>query len=217
MSDLFVIDGSNGKFTQKRWNTFCSYITSEDESINIKVDSLNNDFTYNELIILMKTQEFVDFFKSHMNSICEFTSNFAKLIVDTNDIVYWTKQKNGEFIRIDKLLSEAKINCANKPKERANSSKRVKSTSTNNTTLMKVAASIQTETDVEDITLFEGDTKSCVKFINEYYSKQSIRTHFDDSKKIMFIINYTSEDDLLVDNNWKTIQQLEIEGVIKTI
>lgn len=212
MSEVYMIDATGGKFTQKRFNEFCSYIKTEKELIHIVVDEMDECVPFDQLKELLETQELVEIFKSKPNDICSFACENAALIVDTNDVIWWQKQKDSVFTRTDKLFSEVQINSVSTPKE-----KKTSSTSTpRRSQTFKIAAGVQIGAEITELELFEGDNKASVAFINEYYAKQNIRSRFDESKVVKFVVNYNDEEELCISTNWKTIDELELEGVVTT-
>lgn len=210
MSEVYMIDATGGKFTQKRFNEFCSYVKTEKELIHIVVDDIDECVPFDQLKELLETQELVEMFKSMPNNICSFACDDAALVVDTNDVVWWQKQKDGVFTRTDKLFSEVQINSVSVSKEKKTSS----TPTSRRSQKLKIAAGIQSGAEITELELFEGDNKACVAFINEYYATQNIRSRFDESKVVKFVIGYNDEEELCVSTNWKTIDQLELEGVV---
>lgn len=83
--------------------------------------------------------------------------------------------------------------------------------------IYKIAAGIQVGTDINELELFEGDNKESVAFINNYYSKAQIRSKFDENQVVKFVVNYANDDELCISTNWKTIVELELEGVVKIV
>lgn len=212
MADIYTIDATGGKFTQKRFNEFCSYIKKEDELVNLVVDDASVSVPYLHLRQFLELPEVVDIFKSKPDNICSFTCEDAALIVDTNDVLWWLKQKDGVFTRTEKLFSEVQINTASQPKEKS-----VKAPTTKRGQIYKIAAGIQVGADINELELFEGNNKESVAFINNYYSKAQIRSKFDENQVVKFVVNYTNDDELRISTNWKTIDELELEGVVKLV
>ena len=101
MADIYTIDATGGKFTQKRFNEFCSYIKTENELVHIVVDDIDECVPYNQLRALLETKELAEIFESKPNDICSFACEDAALIVDTNDVTWWQKQKDGKFVKMD--------------------------------------------------------------------------------------------------------------------
>lgn len=214
MNDIHIIDATGGKFTQKRFNEFCSYIKKEDESIYIIVDEIDKSVNFAQLRAFLEMPETVELFKSNQNKSCCFGCENALLTVDTNDVLWWLKQKDGKFTRTEKLFSEVQIDSVSKKNEKSTKTS-TSSTTTKRGQIYKIAAGIQIGNDINELELFEGDNKSSVAFINKYYSKALIRSKFDESQVVKFVVNYTHDDDLCISANWKTIDQLEFEGVVK--
>lgn len=212
MADIYTIDATGGKFTQKRFNEFCSYIKTENELVHIVVDDIDECVPYNQLRALLETKELAEIFESKPNDICSFACEDAALIVDTNDVTWWQKQKNGKFVRTEKLFSEVQINTASQPKEKKEKSA---STGTSRSRTLKIAAGIQEGADINELELFEGDNKSCVAFINEYFAKMNIRSRFDENKIVKFVVDYHDDEELCTSTNWKTIDELELEGMVQ--
>lgn len=214
MADIYTIDAAGGKFTQKRFNEFCSYIKTENELIHIVVDDIDECVPYNQLRALLETKELAEIFESKPNDICSFACEDAALIVDTNDVTWWQKQKDGKFVRTEKLFSDVQINTASQPKE-----KKEKTTSsvTSRSRTLKIAAGVQEGADINELELFEGDNKSCVAFINEYFAKMNIRSRFDENKTVKFVVDYHEDEELCISTNWKTIDELELEGVVQIV
>jgi hypothetical protein len=214
MADIYTIDATGGKFTQKRFNEFCSYIKTENELVHIVVDDIDECVPYNQLRALLETKELAEIFESKPNDICSFACEDAALIVDTNDVTWWQKQKDGKFVRTEKLFSEVQINIASQPKE-----KKEKTTSsvTSRSRALKIAAGVQEGADINELELFEGDNKSCVAFINEYFAKMNIRSRFDENKTVKFVVDYHDDEELCISTNWKTIDELELEGVVQIV
>lgn len=214
MADIYTIDATGGKFTQKRFNEFCSYIKTENELVHIVVDDIDECVPYNQLRALLETKELAEIFESKPNDICSFACEDAALIVDTNDVTWWQKQKDGKFVRTEKLFSEVQINIASQPKE-----KKEKTTSsvTSRSRTLKIAAGVQEGADINELELFEGDNKSCVAFINEYFAKMNIRSRFDENKTVKFVVDYHDDEELCISTNWKTIDELELEGVVQIV
>lgn len=212
MADIYTIDATGGKFTQKRFNEFCSYIKTENELIYIVVDDINECVPYNQLRALLETKELAEIFENKKDDMCSFACEDAALIVDTNDVIWWQKQKNGKFVRIEKLFSEVQINTASQPKEKKEKST---STGTSRSRTFKIAAGVQEGADINELELFEGDNKSCVAFINEYFAKTNIRSRFDENKIVKFVVDYHDDEELCISTNWKTIDELELEGVVQ--
>ena len=214
MADIYTIDATGGKFTQKRFNEFCSYIKTENELVHIVVDDIDECVPYNQLRALLETKELAEIFESKPNDICSFACEDAALIVDTNDVTWWQKQKDGKFVRTEKLFSEVQINIASQPKE-----KKEKTTSsvTSRSRTLKIAAGVQEGADINELELFEGDNKSCVAFINEYFAKMNIRSRFDENKTVKFVVDYHEDEELCISTNWKTIDELELEGVVQIV
>lgn len=212
MADIYTIDATGGKFTQKRFNEFCSYIKKEDELVHIVVDDTSVSTPYLHLHQFIELPEVVDIFKSKPDDICSFACEDAALIVDTNDVMWWLKQKDGVFTRTEKLFSEVQINCVSQPKEKS-----AKVATAKRGQIYKIAAGIQVGTDINELELFEGDNKESVAFINNYYSKAQIRSKFNENQVVKFVVNYANDDELCISTNWKTIDELELEGVVKIV
>lgn len=214
MADIYTIDATGGKFTQKRFNEFCSYIKTENELVHIVVDDIDECVPYNQLRALLETKELAEIFESKPNDICSFACEDAALIVDTNDVTWWQKQKDGKFVRTEKLFSEVQINTAFQPKEKK---EKTTSSATSRSRTLKIAAGVQEGADINELELFEGDNKSCVAFINEYFAKMNIRSRFDENKTVKFVVNYHNDEELCISTNWKTIDELELEGVVQIV
>ena len=214
MADIYTIDATGGKFTQKRFNEFCSYIKTENEHVHIVVDDIDEFVPYNQLRALLETKELAEIFESKPNDICSFACEDAALIVDTNDVTWWQKQKDGKFVRSEKLFSEVQINTAFQPKEKK---EKTTSSATSRSRTLKIAAGVQEGADINELELFEGDNKSCVAFINEYFAKMNIRSRFDENKTVKFVVNYHDDEELCISTNWKTIDELELEGVVQIV
>lgn len=212
MADIYTIDATGGKFTQKRFNEFCSYIKTENELVHIVVDDIDECVPYNQLRALLETKELTEIFESKPNDICSFACEDAALIVDTNDVTWWQKQKDGKFVRTEKLFSEVQINTAFQPKEKK---EKTTSSATSRSRTLKIAAGVQEGADINELELFEGDNKSCVAFINEYFAKMNIRSRFDENKTVKFVVDYHDDEELCISTNWKTIDELELEGVVQ--
>lgn len=212
MADIYTIDATGGKFTQKRFNEFCSYIKTENELVHIVVDDIDECVPYNQLRALLETKELAEIFESKPNDICSFACEDAALIVDTNDVIWWQKQKDGKFVRTEKLFSEVQINTAFQPKEKK---EKTTSSATSRSRTLKIAAGVQEGADINELELFEGDNKSCVAFINEYFAKMNIRSRFDENKTVKFVVDYHDDEELCISTNWKTIDELELEGVVQ--
>lgn len=210
-----VIDGRAGKFTQKRFNEFCAHVKTNDETIFIILDEQNDDsnfaFEFSALREFFETDEAISIFEIFKDSTCSFSCDDASLVVDVNDVLWWLKKKDGVFTRTEKLFADAKINCANEPK--VVTEKKEKATTKGKT--YKIAAGIQVGTEIEELDIFEGDNKASVAFINKYYAKAQIRSSFDETRIVKFVIDYATDDDLCVSTNWKTIDELELEGLVK--
>lgn len=214
MADIYTIDATGGKFTQKRFNEFCSYIKMENELVHIVVDDIDECVPYNQLRALLETKELAEIFESKPNDICSFACEDAALIVDTNDVTWWQKQKDGKFVRTEKLFSEVQINTAFQPKEKK---EKTTSSATSRFRTLKIAAGVQEGADINELELFEGDNKSCVAFINEYFAKMNIRSRFDENKTVKFVVDYHDDEELCISTNWKTIDELELEGVVQIV
>lgn len=214
MADIYTIDATGGKFTQKRFNEFCSYIKTENELVHIVVDDIDECVPYNQLRALLETKELAEIFESKPNDICSFACEDAALIVDTNDVTWWQKQKDGKFVRTEKLFSEVQINTAFQPKEKK---EKTTSSTTSRSRTLKIAAGVQEGADINELELFEGDNKSCVAFINEYFAKMNIRSRFDENKTVKFVVDYHDDEELCISTNWKTIDELELEGVVQIV
>lgn len=214
MADIYTIDATGGKFTQKRFNEFCSYIKTENELVHIVVDDIDECVPYNRLRALLETKELAEIFEGKPNDICSFACEDAALIVDTNDVTWWQKQKDGKFVRTEKLFSEVQINTAFQPKEKK---EKTTSSTTSRSRTLKIAAGVQEGADINELELFEGDNKSCVAFINEYFAKMNIRSRFDENKTVKFVVNYHDDEELCISTNWKTIDELELEGVVQIV
>ena len=214
MADIYTIDATSGKFTQKRFNEFCSYIKTENELVHIVVDDIDECVPYNQLRALLETKELAEIFESKPNDICSFACEDAALIVDTNDVTWWQKQKDGKFVRTEKLFSEVQINTAFQPKEKK---EKTTSSATSRSRTLKIAAGVQEGADINELELFEGDNKSCVAFINEYFAKMNIRSRFDENKTVKFVVDYHDDEELCISTNWKTIDELELEGVVQIV
>ena len=214
MADIYTIDATGGKFTQKRFNEFCSYIKTENELVHIVIDDIDECVPYNQLRALLETKELAEIFESKPNDICSFACEDAALIVDTNDVTWWQKQKDGKFVRAEKLFSEVQINTAFQPKEKK---EKTTSSATSRSRTLKIAAGVQEGADINELELFEGDNKSCVVFINEYFAKMNIRSRFDENETVKFIVDYHDDEELCISTNWKTIDELELEGVVQIV
>lgn len=214
MADIYTIDATGGKFTQKRFNEFCSYIKTENELVHIVIDDIDECVPYNQLRELFETKELAEIFESKPNDICSFACEDAALIVDTNDVTWWQKQKDGKFVRTEKLFSEVQINTASQPKEKK---EKTASSVTSRSRTLKIAAGVQEDADINELELFEGDNKSCVAFINEYFAKMNIRSRFDENKIVKFVVDYHDDEELCASTNWKTIDELELEGVVQIV
>lgn len=214
MADIYTIDATGGKFTQKRFNEFCSYIKTENELVHIVVDDIDECVPYNQLRALLETKELAEIFESKPNDICSFACEDAALIVDTDDVTWWQKQKDGKFVRTEKLFSEVQINTAFQPKEKK---EKTTSSATSRSRTLKIAAGVQEGADINELELFEGDNKSCVAFINEYFAKMNIRSRFDENKTVKFVVDYHDDEELCISTNWKTINELELEGVVQIV
>lgn len=210
MNAICTIDATKGKFTQKRWNEFCSHVKQNDELIIITINDIDECIAFDKLKDFLKTKEMIEHFENNKDEICAFVCEDVSLIVDVNDVIWWQKQKNGEFARLDKLFSEVKINST------VQKEKQKTTTSTTRNRLIKVAAGVQENAEINELELFEGMQNECVVFINEYFAKMSIRSRFDENKIVKFVVDYQSDDDLYISTNWKTIDELELEGVIIT-
>lgn len=210
-----VIDGRGGKFTQKRFKDFCAHVKTNDETVLIILDEQNDDsnfaFAFSELREFFETDESISIFELFKGSTCLFSCDDASLVVDVNDVLWWLKKKDGVFTRTEKLFATAKINCANEPK--AVTRKKKKATTKAKT--YKIAAGIQVGSEIEELDIFEGNNKASVAFINKYYAKAQIRSSFDETRIVKFVLDYISDDDLCVSTNWKTIDELELEGLVK--
>lgn len=214
MADIYTIDATGCKFTQKRFNEFCSYIKTENELVHIVVDDIDECVPYNQLRALLETKELAEIFESKPNDICSFACEDAALIVDTNDVTWWQKQKDGKFVRTEKLFSEVQINTAFQPKEKK---EKTTSSATSRSRTLKIAAGVQEGADINELELFEGDNKSCVAFINEYFAKMNIRSRFGENKTVKFVVDYHEDEELCISTNWKTIDELELEGVVQIV
>ena len=214
MADIYTIDATGGKFTQKRFNEFCSYIKTENELVHIVVDDIDECVPYNQLRALLETKELAEIFESKPNDICSFACEDAALIVDTNDVTWWQKQKDDKFVRTEKLFSEVQINTAFQPKEKK---EKTTSSAISRSRTLKIAAGVQEGADINELELFEGDNKSCVAFINEYFAKMNIRSRFDENKTVKFVVDYHDDEELCISTNWKTIDELELEGVVQIV
>lgn len=214
MADIYTIDATGGKFTQKRFNEFCSYIKTENELVHIVVDDIDECVPYNQLRALLETKELAEIFESEPNDICSFACEDAALIVDTNDVTWWQKQKDGKFVRTEKLFSEVQINIASQPKEKK---EKTTGSTTSRSRILKIAAGVQEGADINELELFKGDSKSCVAFINEYFAKTNIRSRFDENKTVKFVVDYHEDEELCISTNWKTIDELELEGVVQIV
>lgn len=214
MADIYTIDATGGKFTQKRFNEFCSYIKTENELVHIVVDDIDECVPYNQLRTLLETKELAEIFENKPNDICSFACEDAALIVDTNDVTWWQKQKDGKFVRTEKLFSDVQINTASQPKEKK---EKTTSSTTSRSRTLKIAAGVQEGADINELELFEGDNKSCVAFINEYFAKMNIRSRFDENKIVKFVVDYHDDEELCISTNWKTIDELELEGVVQIV
>ncbi len=210
-----VIDGRGGKFTQKRFNKFCAHVKTNDETVLIILDEQNDDsnfaFKFSALREFFETDEAISIFELFKGSTCLFSCDDASLAVDVNDVLWWLKKKDGVFTRTEKLFANAKINCANEPK--VVTGKKEKATTKAKT--YKIAAGIQVGAEIEELDIFEGDNKASVAFINKYYAKAQIRSRFDETRIVKFVLDYISDDDLCISTNWKTIDELELEGLVK--
>lgn len=211
METIYTIDATGGKFTQKRFNIFCSYIKDETANITVVFDDILENCAFNTFKQFLMSDTIVKAFTSKPNDICAFACDDAELIVDTNSVIWWLKQKGGVFTRLDRLFSDVKLNCAS---SQVTQTKAPKATKSDNKKQLNIAAGIIRDTEVTDLDIFEGDNKACVAFINEYYAKAIIRSKF--KALVKFVIDYQNEDELCVSTNWKTIDELELEGVIKT-
>lgn len=211
-----VIDARGGKFTQQRFNKFCAYVKTNDETILIILDEQNDDsnfvFEFSALREFFETDEAISIFELFKGSTCLFVCDEASLIVEVNAMLWWLKKKDGVFTRIERLFSNAKINCANEPK--VVTEKKEKATTKAKT--YKIAAGIQVGAEIEELDIFEGNNKASVAFINKYYAKAQIRSRFDETRIVKFVLDYISDDDLCISTNWKTIDELELEGLVKT-
>ena len=214
MADIYMIDATGGKFTQKRFNEFCSHIKTENELVHIVVDDIDEHVPYNQLRKLLETKELAEIFESKPNDICSFACEDAALIVDTNDVTWWQKQKDGKFVRTEKLFSEVQINTASQPKEKK---EKTTSSATSRSRTLKIAAGVQEGADINELELFEGDNRSCVVFINEYFAKMNIRSRFDENMIVKFVVDYHDDEELCSSTNWKTIDELELEGVVQIV
>ena len=216
--NLICIDATQGKFTQKRWAEFCSYIKDENEIIHFLISSDNDiedrDFAYCDKRKLFESEDFVNLVKRFKNNVAAFVCDDAELDVDVNDVEWWLKNKDGVFIRLDKLFNDVNINCANKPKVKAEKSEKKERSSSKK--MIKIAAGILNDNSIDELELFEGDDKDAVVFINKYYMTNTIRKGFENNTDIRFVIDYKEDEELYNIDNWKTIAQLDIEGVIKT-
>lgn len=212
-----VIDACGGKFTQKRFNEFCAHVKTNDETVHIILDEQNDDsnfaFEFSALREFFETDEAISIFNLFKDSTCLFKCDDANLIVDVNDVLWWLKKKDGLFTRTEKLFASAKINCANEPK--VVTEKKEKATTTTKAKTYKIAAGIQVGATIEELDIFEGDNKASVAFINKYYAKAQIRSSFDETRIVKFVFDYISDDDLCVSTNWKTIDELELDGLVK--
>lgn len=210
-----VIDARGGKFTQKRFNEFCAHIKTNDETVHIILSEENDDsnfaFKFNALREFFETDEAISIFELFKGSTCLFRCDNADLIVDVNDVLWWLKKKDGVFTRTEKLFSSVKINCANEPK--AVTEKKEKTAAKGKT--YKIAAGVQVGAMIEDLDIFEGDNKESVAFINKYYAKAQIRSRFDETRVVKFVVDYETDDDLYISTNWKTLDELELEGLVK--
>lgn len=210
-----VIDGRGGKFTQKRFKDFCAHVKTNDETIHIILDEQNDDanfaFAFSELRTFFETDEAISIFELFKGSTFSFKCNNASLLVDVNSMLWWLKKKDGVFTRIERLFSDVKINSAKKPK--VTTEKKEKSTTKDK--IYKIAAGIQVGSEIEELDIFEGDNKASVAFINNYYAKAQIRSRFDKTRIVKFVLDYTSDDDLCISTNWKTIDELGLEGLVK--
>ena len=210
-----IIDGRGGKFTQKRFKDFCAHVKTNDETIHIILDELNDDsnfaFAFSELRSFFETDEAISIFELFKGSTCSFRCDNANLLVDVNSILWWLKKKDGVFTRIERLFSNVKINSAKEPKVAT----KKKEKSTTKGKIYKIAAGIQVGSEIEELDIFEGDNKAAVAFINNYYAKAQIRSRFDKTRIIKFVLDYTSDDELCISTNWKTIDELGLEGLVK--
>lgn len=195
-----IIDVTSGKFTKKEFRKFCARIKNEDELVYVITNKDTVVIPFNKLCDELKQEKFDNFFIPNEIFVFGLHDDNIQMYIDTNDIIWWRKTtKSGS--RLDKLFDNIKIG------------ESTKIAKTNK--IYKIVAGIQVDKLMTEIEFFEGDNKSCVEFINEYNMKRSIRKRFDESCKIKFIINYKNEKELTISTNWKTLEDLEKEGVLK--
>lgn len=214
-----VIDARGGKFTQKRFNEFCAHVKTNDETVLIILDEQNDDsnfaFEFSTLREFFETDEAISIFELFKDATCLFSCDDAGLVVDVNDVLWWLKKKDGVFTRTEKLFSDVKINCTDEPKVVTRKKEKTTTASSSKVKTYKIAAGIQAGSVIEALDIFEGDNKASVAFINKYYAKAQIRSSFDETRIVKFVLDYISDDDLCVSTNWKTIDELELEGLVK--
>lgn len=191
---------TNGKFTVANWKKFCSFIKDENESIHLSIDDNLYSSTFSTITTLFMSDEIRNALNNATNNYCIFICNNATLTVDVKDMLWWSEPKN-DFKRLNKLCN-------------ITTSKPSKQTSTISSSQIKIAAGVLVENRITALELFEGDKKQAVTFINEYYCRQNIRARFDNTKLILFAFNYDDNMDLTDKKYWKTIDELEVEGLV---
>lgn len=194
------IDVTGGNFTKKEFKKFCEHIKNENELIYVVTNTANIAIPFNKLCNELKQEKFDNFFRPNEIFVFGLLDDNVQMYIDTNDIIWWRNvTKSGS--RLDKLFDNIKI---------GESSKIAKTNK-----IYKIVGGMQEKNNMTEIEFFEGDNKSCVEFINEYNMKWSIRKRFDKTCQIKFVINYENEKELSISTNWKTLKELEKEGVLK--
>lgn len=206
-NSLITIDGTGGKFTMARWRNFCGNIKEETEDIIIMVNDYEKIIPFNNLREYFETDKTVKIFEKAEGEFCSLANSSTLLIVDVTDMLWWLqRRKNGEFYRMPKMF-DVEINVQK-------STKSTKSkTSTRVAKTIKVAAGVMNGAEIEELDIYEGDRKSAIQFINNYFAKSQIRTNFESVVK--FVVGYENDEELTISTNWKTIDELEAEGMVE--
>lgn len=137
-----------------------------------------------------------------------------------SDVWAWIKPLNGEkYVRLNSLFKKPRKKWGDyEPEPERNqhareslTKERIRKEKKADQTTYKLAVGIRKDNSVTDIETYEGNQKGMKDFVNTLYARNMLRS-FGRCISV-FCVNYKYEDDLNDINNWKTLQELEDEGV----
>lgn len=201
--DFVTIYEPNGNIQLKDWQQFIAS-TLYDEQIDVCIADLHLSKCKAKLYDLLTSNELKLWCETYPKEICAFSNSTIIFICSVASLTWFLKQtKTGKYTRLHKLVEIEQKPPKTTTKEQYN----VTCAEFINDTYDEIV-------DFDDLAYFkyyEGSKKEISEYMQVYYETSQIHTRF--ANKCKFAINCT-EDDLMYRSSWKTIEQLEKEGVI---